>query len=299
MKRLLILLLLINVLYSCEKEIEFDADETTSKLVVNALFNTDSLWKIELSASKFILDTSSLQLINDATVSIEDTDGNSVLLSNQGNGIYSSAIETPVIGKSYTLDVMHNSYDDVTAHSDAPASIEIESLALGNEILGKGESLKEILLTFKDELGDDNYLIQIKTEFWEYEYDTITWQIIDSSLYKYPAYFDSNSAVISGGGKGFGTSSLTFNDELFNGSTFTIDLIMDGYYFDPEWGANKIFVSLSRISEEYYLYESSYQQYLAAQANFLAQPVQVYTNVQNGLGVFAGYSTYTDSIKVR
>lgn len=302
MKKYFFAILIVGILTSCEKEIEFDAETTESRLVVNALFNTDSLWEIELSASKFILDTSTLKLINDAQVSIEGSDGSIIALTNIGNGIYNSATEKPEIGKEYSLEVTHNKYDDVSAKSELPEIVDIISLELGNEIIfGQGESLKEILLTFKDDLGEDKYMIQIKAEFWQYEYDTITWQIFDSSLVKYPIYFLTNSSVVddNSGAKNFGTSSMAFSDELFNGNTITIDLLVDGYYFDPNWGANQFFVSLSRISEDYYLYESSYQAYLSAQANFLAQPVQVYSNIQNGMGVFAGYSTKLDSIKVR
>jgi hypothetical protein len=121
-------------------------------------------------------------------------------------------------------------------------------------------------------------------------------------LYKETLYFGSNNSLLgqeSARGKDFGSSSIAFNDHLFDGSTVTIDFLLGEYYLDGKEGASAIYISLSKISNEYFLYESSYQKYLSSQGSIMAQPVQVYTNIENGLGVFAGYSTATDSIQLK
>ena len=95
MKKIYLFSTIVFILFSCTKEVVIPIDQSKAKLVVNGLFNTDSLWKIEVSASRYIYDTTSLPLINDANVTITDQDNNSLQLSNQGQGIYTSNIENP------------------------------------------------------------------------------------------------------------------------------------------------------------------------------------------------------------
>lgn len=289
------------ILIACEKEVDLDLDQTESKLVVNALFNTDSLWKIELSKSKFVLDTSDLQVVTDAIVFIEDEEENRVLLSHRGDGIYQNSSQSPEVGKTYQLEVVHVELEDVTATSSLPANIDILDLKFGNEVLVNEETSTELLITFNDDpTTDDHYMVQINSDFWNYTYNK-DWEIIDSSLIQYPIYFNSNNSSVSssaGGGKGpEGQSALSFSDDLFNGETFTLDVLVNSFYINPLFGGTQLYVSISRISEEYYNYQTSYQRYLQSQGNPFAQPVQVYTNIEHGLGVFAGYSTSSQSIE--
>jgi len=64
---------------------------------------------------------------------------------------------------------------------------------------------------------------------------------------------------------------------------------------------------LSSLSEELYLYLKSYYHHNAVKPRFYdswleelferSEPVPVYTNIENGYGVFGGYSTSIDSIE--
>ena len=47
-------------------------------------------------------------------------------------------------------------------------------------------------------------------------------------------------------------------------------------------------VYLHNISKSYYYYRTSLELYQSASGNPFAQPVQVYSNIENGFGVFAG-----------
>ena len=58
----------------------------------------------------------------------------------------------------------------------------------------------------------------------------------------------------------------------------------------------KITVSLQRLSREaYYYMKASYAQNYY-DGDFLSEPVQAYSNVENGVGVFAGFSKNTFTI---
>ncbi|MFH1319199.1 MAG: DUF4249 domain-containing protein [Bacteroidota bacterium] len=300
MKRIVYLILLVLIIISCEKEVDIPIEYTQPKLVVNGLFNTDSLWNIEVSASKYIFDATAIPLINDAQVTVTNSGGNSILLTNQGNGIYTSLTEKPEPGEVYTLDVSHSDYDNVRASNQLPGEIVILNIDWLQQAYVDGELYRRINITFQDSPNNDYYLVRIKGAFWHVIFDPIS-GLKDSILAVSPMYFFSQNAAVENSNSKEHRMSVSFTDEIFNGNQYTIGLLLSEYYFTGEDGKEEevqtIYLSMSKISEEYYWYETSYQAYISAQdGKLFAQPVQVYTNIENGLGIFAGYSAQADSI---
>lgn len=297
MQRLIYFILLISVLVSCEKEVHIPIEYTQPKLVVNGLFNTDSLWDIEVSASKYIYDAAAIPLINDAQVTITNSAGNSILLTNQGNGIYASLTERPEPGEVYSIEVSHSDYDNVSSSNQLPGEINIAHIDWDQQAIVAGDFYRRIDISFQDSPDKDFYMVRVKGIFWEYIYNEETWEIEDSTLIVYPIEFFSQNAALDNSSFKITPTSISFTDEIFNGSLFTFDILIDDFYFSGEkMKIQSIYISMSKISQEYYWYETSYQAYLSAQYNLFAQPVQVYTNIENGLGIFAGYSTTIDSL---
>ena len=101
---------------------------------------------------------------------------------------------------------------------------------------------------------------------------------------------------------------IAFSDKTINGQksdlTITISCIAIGLPFwidDPSYnkdGNHKkvIYFRLYSITEEYYKYIQTLNQYNKDYDNPLADPVQVYSNVTGGYGIFAGAAVSTDSI---
>jgi len=285
---------------SCEKEVDIPIEYTDPKLVVNGLFNTDSLWEVEISISQYIYDNSSIPLIDDAQVTITASTGNSFALINQGNGLYTSQVEKPQTGEVYTIDVSHSNYVNVRASNQLPTEIAIQNIDWQQQLVVSGELYRKINITFQDGPEDDYYMIRLAATFWELEYDPLTGQK-DSVLVRFPLYFFSQSPAVENGSGNDPQPSITFKDDLFNGSQYTIDLLVEEYLFTEEKESlEAIQISTSKISAEFYWYETSYQAYLSSRDNkFFTQPVQVYTNIENGLGIFAGYNTKIDSIQIQ
>ncbi len=288
---------------SCEKEVHIPIEFTKSKLVVNALFNTDSLWNIEISASKYIYDTTEIPLINNAQVTVTNSKNNNIVLTNQGNGIYTSLTEKPEIGELYTLEVSHNDYENVSASNQLPGGIAIQNIGWGQQEFLNGELYRKINLTFQDNPEKEYYLIRVSGTFWEKKKDSITGKI-DSILVRHPMDFVSQNASVTDLNSKMDYNSISFTDDLFNGNNYTFDILLSDYYFTGVYGkediVQTIYISLSRISKEYYWYETSYQAYLNSnEGKFFSQPVQVYTNIENGLGIFAGFSTTIDTINIK
>lgn len=297
MRLILYIILILTIFIACEKEVYIPIEHTESKLVVNALFNTDSLWSMEISASKYIYDTAPIPLINDAQVMITNSGGTTIQLTNQGDGMYTSLTETPVIGELYTLNVSHSNYDDVCATNQLPGAITFVNVAWDQQAVVAGEVYRRIDITFQDSPENDYYMVRLKGLFERIEYDEDTWEPIDTSLIVIPLEFFSQNAAVENSNPENSQESVAFTDDIFNGTQFTFDILASEYYFNGDKESIiALYISMSRISEEYYWYKTSYQAYLAAQGNIFGQPVQVYTNIENGLGIFSGYSTTVDTI---
>jgi hypothetical protein len=59
-----------------------------------------------------------------------------------------------------------------------------------------------------------------------------------------------------------------------------------------------VYVQLHVINEDYFEFLLSLEKYNETYENPFAEPVMVFSNIENGLGLFSSYSTYTDSIYV-
>ena len=298
MKEPLFLVLLICILTACEKEVHIPIEYTEPKLVVNGLFNTDSLWEVEISASQYIYDSGTIPLINDAAVTITNSTGNTITLLNQGDGLYNSATEKPQTGQVYSINISHANYENASSSNQLPGELQVSNIELQDQTMVSGEQFRKISITFQDSPDPDFYMIRIVGGFWVETYDSLG--MPDSSLIPYPMWVFSQSPAVENSNPNNMQPTIIFKDELFNGTQYTIDLLVEEYVFGGEKeNLEDIYISISKISEEYYWYEKSYQAYVSSQNNqFFSQPVQVYTNIENGLGIFAGFSTQTDTINI-
>ena len=159
-----------------------------------------------------------------------------------------------------------------------------------------GFRFHHLYVTIKDDPAERNfYNIKLRSWHWEYVWDPQTNEE-DSNLVYGTVWFSSDDPVLTGsdasiGGNGFGQRGASFNDDLFEGGDRTIEL--DAWL----WETDAVDVTVSSGTEEFYLYEVSYSKYQETRDNPFAQPVQVYTNVRNGLGIFAGVSSTTQSVE--
>ena len=90
---------------------------------------------------------------------------------------------------------------------------------------------------------------------------------------------------------------LVLHDLLFNGQNKALEIELkdfekdiyidkDGYFYS--YKTLSITLYLHNISKSYYYYRTSLELYENASRNPFAQPVQVFSNISNGFGIFAG-----------
>jgi hypothetical protein len=110
-----------------------------------------------------------------------------------------------------------------------------------------------------------------------------------------------NTDVEIGGGpeRIDGLKYIYFNDDQFDGKTIALKFFIIPVHVDLDANRNLLikFV-LKSVTREYYEYlrTSNYQTELEDGGNF-SEPVQIATNIKNGLGTFAGYNYATYVIR--
>ena len=86
---------------------------------------------------------------------------------------------------------------------------------------------------------------------------------------------------------------LLFDDKLFDGRSYTLDLEGYSYFLDTQSEEfdqeAKLTIEVRKVSEAYYQYvnTSSLQNWISG--DLVSEPVQIFTNVENGRGVLGSF----------
>ena len=299
MKKIFILLIIASHIISCEKVIPFEGDVTVSKLVINSIFESDSTFKVHVSSSRSVVDTASFLNIEDAEVKILDNNGNIVdVLNHINNGFYMGQTY-PEENKTYNLEVKHPNYSNITSLDSLPAPININRIDTTVMDPINGDRI-QINLNFDDPSSFQNYYLLETYAVSEYilveGIDTLEHEIDTAQQ-----YMILTDVVFQNGGSPWRDQGL-FNDLLFNGQNKVLEFEIpfydeSGYEDGYDWSykISGIRIYLHNISKSYYYYRTSLELYQNTSGNPFAQPVQVYSNIENGFGIFAGSQiTYFD-----
>lgn len=283
----ILILPLINI--SCYSDTEIHLPNDEPFLIVNSInFQPDSTWLIEVSRSQPYMDTSKHAIIDNAQVYIKDEDDVEIQLQPViiNTKTYYSSDQKPEINKRYELTVHATGFPSVKANSKIP---EPESVSI-LKIEVDSTYLKEVLeiLKYNPQYPVDfNQDVLCKASFRDppneknfYELRLLYSYNTSSGTLKYAEFPFLN---LNGG-------RVTYfsEDTQFNGAVHYFDFYTPlALFLTPR----KIYVSLRILSLDYfsYLHTTSLQSGLSEDP--FAQPVIVHNNIENGAGIFAGFST--------
>ena len=293
MKNLLPLLLIFSALTlsNCTKEIEFDAQDIAPRIVVNSLFTNDSIWAAHISRSVGVLETTSYTTIDDANVNIFDANANLVTtLTHQGNGLYTSPTGlTPQANQSYTIEASASGYESVNASNSIPSAVPIYQLDTVTSTNSDGETILEATITFQDPPNISNYyMLEVYvTGTWINEWEEDTTEIREPLQISCDDINVETVNRFNFGGFENTYLYLMVKDQNFDGENYSLTFSVINY---AELKDMDLFgeIRLVNTSEEYFNYLKSFNMYQRTINNPFATPVQVYSNVNNGMGIFAG-----------
>jgi len=318
---ILSIILFVFFFTSCEKVIEFNGTVTNPMVVVNSIISPDSVVKAQVSLSRFFLSSQdTFTMVDNGTVTLFVNGIQKELLTHTASGTYAGTYYKPIAGDSIRLvvqtpgmntvscgtsiipkttiisiDTMHV-FTDSTTPITVFDSISGTTTKIGNSI---GRNLK-FVLKFTDNPTVQNYyrlVVLTKTHTskgttsdYSFSFDDIVSGNTNKNSVGPPTSLTSNKFNV-------------FSDDLFNGKTYPLTFsIPDNVNVYTIAGApvvirKDITITLQSISQSYYLY---LQTRAAIKTNtFFAEPVQIYSNVDGGMGVLGSYTSSIWRISVK
>ena len=266
---------------SCQKEIEYKGESEESLLVLNCIAENDSTFAVGLERSRFFLES------NNGNFKVES--GAVITLVNQTSG-QSYSVGTPdiygkyifpiaaIAGNSYSITAIHADYKSVSAAMIVPTVSPILSVDTTSYTSVNGDFMKADV-KWNDPAGDDFYVmtLSVVNVVSGLEYLSQPIGSADQSM-------DELTASEFGDGENF-YPQLFFTDDFFDGSQKTLEVKYPINFIQLGPDEHYKFM-LYRCTEETYKYLISTQKAQNAANDFFSEPVKVFTNIENGYGIF-------------
>lgn len=274
---------------ACIKEVELNHQPLPEKVVVNGIICPDSAFSIRVSLSHGMKEHK--KLIDNATISVFENGIFVYHIPNAGNGWYKT-FSSPSEGKKYKIEVSVPGFEMVHAETDIPVFPTIidawyEKAGVIDAPYTSGASYyATTTIIFQDDPAKNNYYLPGR-------------RVNNTENFK-----ETDESILTESDLNFEPNFYYFSDALFQGQKKTLILNGGGYisqmmgnlYYQQDY--KHLFCI---VSEEYFKGIKSwtihkYNQNSDTSVNdpltllFLGDPVEMYSNVVGGYGVFAGYN---------
>lgn len=293
------------ILVGCTKEVSIEIPEQPKLVVLNSLFPKDSILNISLNTTQSILDNSenTISIANgqlfENDIFIED-------LTFQGSNLISTHIARK--NNNYKIVVDVPGYETVTAEDEMVENPKLlsatyqDSVYIGDE----GDLFSQASIEIKDDANVENYY---ELNMYLKALGVVGNADSDSSFDRTRSdlFFDVliNDIVIQNEGLlNYLPEKLIFSDELFRDQDYTLKInfraFNSSFYEDNRTNQIGLVIQLRKVSKNYYQYSKTLTRHLENQFSDIwdgvSQPAPVFSNVENGYGIFAGYASVNDTI---
>ena len=270
------LLVISLFVFSCTTEVDINWKVESQKYVVNCLLTPDEPMKLYAFTTTPILDDTTF-FADGLDVEIYKNENLVWTGSGTGNGEYPIPVYAEA-GAKFKIIVIDKNGFAVSARDTIPLHIYISNVTYLFPVYEDiyGSEFGQVSLSFQDDAKVKNY-----------------YEIVilgkDSSINQ---TFNISSRVITLDNENDPNSpgTILFTDELFNGQQLDLNIFVNSY--------NTPIIVLKNVSHTYYEYRKSTNIHFYNQnverydvfSMFKGDPVELYSNVSNGLGIFAGYT---------
>jgi len=285
---------------SCELIVDVDVPYSGDKMVLNAVQSPKGPWTIELTKTRYILDprtTFEFPPVSGAVVTLFEEDGTSHILPESTPGYY-WIDRYPEEGKKYRIVAKANGYNDIGAETSVPKAVKIIDIKWDSTSV----QVIDPALPYYEQYysrGNIPFTLALSDPMHEKNYYTVDVYYWYSHTYVDPQTQIEQTDTLKGRVSTYVTDPILareedhknrFSDFAINGQTYSVS-VNAIFNFNPESSVYRIEVALFSVSEDYFKYEDSRELFTQVEGDPFAQPVQIYTNVKDGLGIFAGFSS--------
>lgn len=268
---------------SCDEDafsqvVDIEIPEHQSSIVLNGFwFSQDTAVSLLVTNSLSILDNEDYTIPEDAAVKLYKNDQLVGQLDFDELAYYYLTLDDSLGTEmaTYKIEASFGDYKPVTVEQTMPGLVTIKeaSFEADGTFDPTGEKVDEFSITFNDPPGEENYYlfrVSYIEQFVDWNGDTIR----SSGM----IYLDSNDPIVN-----YSQEGLIFTDKAFDGSEYTINGWDYGWYEQVE----SFELELINLTKDGYLYLKSLEDYYNSEGNPFAQPATVYSNIENGYGIFA------------
>ena len=308
--RYIVFMLTMMAMASCQKEIPFDEIETEPLMVVNGVQKVGEPAQLSVEKTSFLVDYESDFRVKDVQVDLYVNGEFKEALQVRDSLTYESWEDWPTgqIYESLSNAFVYCEGTYLLCEGDAlrfeVRSSEFEETAIAEVRM---PSPPEVLSfdTVRIEYPEDQdfctlyFTLRIKDEVGKDYYNFDPQEGMTGFISNDPVFSDLMNLTqiddLFGASDYYGYGRYNpFSDTYFDGKEYSISMRVNHYdYFDE--GFDQPFVlEVSRVDEGLYQFEKSYAVYYENDPESLVgmftEPVQVYSNVQNGVGVVCAQS---------
>gem|GEM_PF-5932535 len=286
MKRILPLALLSGfsaMFFSCEMTVDVELPASDPVLVVNAQPESGTPLLVDVTLSQSVLS-------NDPGVFPPLTNARVLLIRNGSDSLYADYFDPlklyafpliPAEGDFFELQVSHPGYPAVRAEARIPQALKIENVTLEHRVEKDrdGNELARLSFDISDRPDEADYFsLELKY--------LGTDSIVNSACFQSdePVFFRQGELQEPGDRSWF-CEEFYFDDSYMTEHPYRVTV----YLMESEFQlARELILRLKTHEAASYLYRTSLEDQLAVYGNPFAEPVIVYSNIENGLGIFAG-----------
>ena len=313
MKKTLLIPAIASILLfsACEKDVEIKVPEKDPSLVLVALQEKGEFVVASVGRSRHILEPQPgfdlrehYSVKNAQVVLYEDGTAIDTLVYDHADYIYESKYNRVMRdGHAYSIKANAPGFREVTSETTVPSQSEIVETRWNKNVRTNsyGETIDEVIIRINDPGAERNfYLIKVfqpsMNGYGEFPVGCVSTTDKDIETIGYETDPGETDECLDGG-------NLLMKDLNFNGGQKLVKLNIVSSFLDNMWTdtntgqTSRHFVKVYRITESHFKFAKSYNVFDNADDNPFAEPVNVYTNVKNGYGIFSAFTVAVDSLR--
>lgn len=275
--KLLISLILLLLVISCEEEAELPAAQSDPIISINSLIGVDSLIKVNLSKS--VGSPVEIKYISDATITAYKNDKELGEFIYRENGTYELPEQYLASESEYQITITHPNFKKVATQTIAPKKVLINDIKLLNDV-SEGKTTFKLKFT-DDARQSDYYMLLVKGISNNYS------NVIE--YYSNDIVFEGNLNVNDNGfEQNMLRGSRSFSDENFESSQVEISfyILNDDFFVDYQ----EYKIELYHLNEDYFNYERSFVSLENKGDLPFSNKTNLYSNVEGAFGIFTSYA---------
>jgi len=285
---------------SCEEEIIIQDIEVEKFVVVNSSFCPSKEFEVQLDFSGNILDNlDDITFIDDADIKIYNDNGDFLLdFIHIAEGMYQTPDHThPLENQIYKVEIKVNGYPTIKASSRVPTKAIVENLNTA-EIDKDGDKIVKIDFDIQDSEDIDNYYIW---EIFNGDPEISSTNQSTSNQQEIQTVGPSESSLNNGSWSKLFIQEMDINQALsfsFPAASETGTTNTGNGGTTANTPESDMYLKVISASADYYEYLLSVQLHEnstntngdGAGSSTSLTPIELHTNIEGGLGIFAGFN---------